>query len=143
MIVQFTVPGRPVGSARTRVTRNGTYIPKRTRMYMNDVRRSYAGAYFFECPVFMEIHAYFPIPKSATRIEREQIKAMDYVYTKKPDCDNLLKSVMDALNRVAYQDDSQVVYVSCTKRYAKPGEEPRIDVVMYDNEVTGGRTDAE
>lgn len=140
MILQFTVPGRPIGSARPRVTRNGTYIPKRTKMYMNDVRRSYAKSYFFDGPVFMEVHAYFPIPKSATKKERKLIEEMNYLYTKKPDGDNVLKAVKDALNRNAYNDDAQVVYESIIRKYAKPGEEPRTEVVLYDME--GGRMDA-
>lgn len=140
MILQFTVPGRPIGSARPRVTRNGTYIPKRTKMYMREIRNSYGGSYFFDTPVFMEIYAYFPIPKSTTRKEMALIKEMDYIYTKKPDCDNLTKCVMDALNGAAYRDDAQVAYISCSKRYAKPGEEPRIEVVLYD--MKGGRMDA-
>lgn len=140
MILQFTVPGRPIGSARPRVTKNGTFIPKRTKMYMNDVRRSYSKAYYFDGPVFMEVYAYFPIPKSATKKERKLIEEMDYLYTKRPDGDNIIKAVKDALNRNAYNDDAQVVYESIIRKYAKPGEEPRTEVVLYDME--GGRMDA-
>lgn len=114
MILRFTVPGRPVGSARPRVTRNGTYIPKRTKMYMNDVRRSFTGtisnAHCFEGPVFMEVYAYFPIPGSATKKRRREIEETDYLYTQRPDGDNVLKAVKDALNQNAYHDDAQVVY---------------------------------
>ena len=109
-------------------------------MYMNDVRRSYAKAYFFDGPVFMEVYAYFPIPKSATKRERKLIEEMDYLYPRKPDGDNVLKAVKDALNRVAYQDDAQVVYESIIRKYAKPGEDARLEVVLYDLE--GGRMDA-
>lgn len=140
MILQFTVLGRPVGSARPRVTKNGTYIPKRTREYMNDVRKSYSKAYFFDGPVFMEVYAYFPIPKSVTGKQRELIKEMDYLYTKRPDGDNIIKAIKDALNHDAYYDDAQVAYESIIRKYAKPGEDPRTEVVLYDME--GGKLDA-
>ena len=37
--------------------------------------------------------------------------------TKKPDIDNIIKAVLDALNGVAYKDDTQVVQVMATKKY--------------------------
>ena len=38
--------------------------------------------------------------------------------TSKPDADNLVKAVMDALNEEAWHDDSQVVSLHVEKRYA-------------------------
>lgn len=37
---------------------------------------------------------------------------------KKPDMDNIVKVIADALNSVAYQDDSQVVLVKAKKVYS-------------------------
>ena len=37
---------------------------------------------------------------------------------KKPDMDNIVKVVADALNGVAYQDDKQVILVSAKKAYS-------------------------
>lgn len=39
----------------------------------------------------------------------------------KPDVDNYLKTVLDALNGVAWKDDAQVVDVAIAKRYTSPG----------------------
>ena len=41
--------------------------------------------------------------------------------TKRPDGDNVLKLVADALNGVAYEDDSQIVYMTIKKEYASRG----------------------
>ena len=53
----------------------------------------------------------------------------------------MLKAVKDALNGMAYADDAQVAYESILRKYAREGEAPRIEVVLYDQK--GGRMDAE
>jgi Holliday junction resolvase RusA-like endonuclease len=47
--------------------------------------------------------------------------------SKKPDIDNVLKIVLDALNGVAYKDDSKVVSVSGKKIYS---DEPKLVIEM-------------
>ena len=50
----------------------------------------------------------------------------DQLYpTKKPDIDNIAKCVLDALNKLAYRDDTQVVTLRMEKHY---GEIPRVEV---------------
>ena len=39
--------------------------------------------------------------------------------TKKPDIDNIAKSVLDALNKFVFKDDNQVSKLSVEKRYAE------------------------
>ncbi len=51
--------------------------------------------------------------------------------TKKPDIDNVVKVYADALNHLAYHDDSQVVSITCEKYYS---EEPRVEVILSDTE---------
>ena len=38
--------------------------------------------------------------------------------TKKPDVDNIAKSILDALNGFVFKDDNQVSKISVEKRYA-------------------------
>jgi Holliday junction resolvase RusA-like endonuclease len=45
----------------------------------------------------------------------------------KPDADNLLKTIADALNGVCYSDDSQIVEVTLNKWYA---EEPKAEILI-------------
>jgi Holliday junction resolvase RusA-like endonuclease len=47
----------------------------------------------------------------------------------KPDLDNVVKAVLDALNGVVYLDDAQVVNLVATKRYAT---EPRVEVYIFE-----------
>ena len=51
--------------------------------------------------------------------------------TKKPDCDNIAKIILDSLNKIAYHDDSQVVDLHVNKRYA---EMPYVYVELYYND---------
>lgn len=39
--------------------------------------------------------------------------------TTKPDTDNIAKSILDSLNKIAYLDDKQVVDLRVRKRYAE------------------------
>ena len=51
---------------------------------------------------------------------------------KKPDIDNIAKVVLDALNSVAYRDDTQVVELQLRKQYS---EKPRVEICMEELEV--------
>lgn len=46
----------------------------------------------------------------------------------KPDCDNLAKSTLDALNGVLYHDDGQIVRLSVEKWHAAADESPRVEI---------------
>ena len=47
---------------------------------------------------------------------------------KKPDIDNIAKVILDALNDVAYHDDTQVVSLSMQKKYSR---EAKVEVEIY------------
>ena len=74
-------------------------------------------------------------------------KTKEVPHTKKPDLDNLVKSVVDGLSGFIYADDKQIVEIHATKRYAKRQEEPgcwvHIDEVDLDLLVAKGGDDAD
>lgn len=72
-------------------------------------------------PVRLSIAFYLPRPKSAPK----QV----ILPTKKPDLDKLVRSVKDALTQVVWRDDSQVVDLVVTKRYAVNAP-PHVDIVV-------------
>lgn len=82
-------------------------------------------------PICISIHFSMPIPKSTTTGKRSKMIAGDIAHTKRPDVDNLTKSVLDALNGVAWADDSQIVQLSVVKQYA---EKPSIWLHIFDSE---------
>ena len=121
MRVEFVIDGRPVAKERARVLKYGrTYTPKKTRDYERLVKQVYelqVGEYLGESALLVEIDFYFTIPKSYTKKRIESIKSGQELYTKRPDLDNLAKTVTDALNGVAYKDDNQIIEMKLRKHY--------------------------
>lgn len=129
--MNFTVWGEPQGKARPRFTKQGrTYTPKNTVDYERRIGlayRSNRGKYIENDYVAVSVIAYYSIPKSISKKDRECIEKGMMFPTKKPDVDNVLKCVMDGLNGIAYKDDKQVVYAEVQKMYA---DKPRIVVYI-------------
>ncbi len=89
----------------------------------NTVNKQFVGA------VRARITAYFMIPRSATKRDRAGMIAGVILPTKKPDLDNIAKAILDALNGIAYHDDSCVTEVTVRKLYS---EDPRVEVELTD-----------
>ena len=132
MTYTITIPGVPVAKGRPRFTRSGhTYTPATTEIYEKTVRHCWET----QCgtplpggvPIFATIYAYFPIPKSYSKKKRQALEGAYHL--KKPDADNLAKSVLDALNGCAYPDDSAVQIAACYKIYTNAA--PRLELVLH------------
>lgn len=128
--MNFIVEGKPQGKARPRVVQNRytgrsvAYTPIKTGNYEDLIRWSYkaaGGEYLGEKVLQVDIKAFYPIPKSYSKAKRQAATDDTLRPTSKPDCDNIVKVVLDALNGVAYYDDKQVVSVSCNKYYGESG----------------------
>lgn len=77
--------------------------------------------------VKLTISAVFAIPKSWNQVLQEYAARGEIYHTQKPDCDNIAKLVKDALNGVAWHDDSQVAVELIRKRFGGP---ERVDVTI-------------
>lgn len=117
---------------RPKATRQGgfvrVYTPRKTRDYEEKIKQTYlnaVGDIKLEGALESEVTGVFPIPKATPKAIKEKMIKGDINHTKKPDCDNMGKVVFDALNNVAYNDDSSICKTHVNKKY---GEEPRIDV---------------
>ena len=128
MVTAFMIPGNPKGKARPRVNTNThrAYTPESTKQYEQAVRYSYIGATpagkrYHSGPIQVEITACFPVPYSWSKKKQEMALAGLLEPETKPDCDNIAKAVLDALNGLAYKDDSQVTSLSVRKCYEKRG----------------------
>ena len=127
-MIKFTIPGDPRGKQRPRFNRRTgtTYTPTETVAYEKEVRALFykAGGRKGDGPVALGITAFYKIPTSATRAERERMSAGEPPQ-KKPDLDNVVKIIMDGLNGAAYDDDKQVTSIHAEKEYS---EAPRVEV---------------
>ena len=125
MEVKFTVPGKPTGKGRPRFNRKTgkTYTPKGTAAYERVVQRAYlatAPDVHLTGPIRAKISACYGIPMSWPNKKIEAALAGHIFPTVKPDLDNVAKAVLDALNGIAYDDDSSIVQLIICKSYAYP-----------------------
>lgn len=126
--ISFHVPGKPQGKARARtfynpnMKRHMSVTPDNTVLYENLIKQMYIdarGLYFErDIPLKLCIVARFGIPNSKSKKIKQQMLDGYILPIKKPDMDNIVKVVADALNGVAYHDDTQIVYVEAKKVYS-------------------------
>lgn len=110
--MRFEIPIKPKAKARPRCGRNGAiYTPMATVEFENEVKfwvmqqspKKLLG------PLKADLMFFYSRPKvsSKSRVLKDS----------KPDLDNLVKAVLDALNGICYDDDSQIVDLRAAKRY--------------------------
>lgn len=137
--INFTIPGPPQGKARPRVVRaksgiSLTYTPDKTVRYEELTRIRYRAAargfkFADDAQVGIQITARYPIPKSKSKRVKAAMLAGQIRPAKKPDCDNIVKIVCDALNGIAYRDDAQIVLAQVEKEY---DDEPKTFVRLWE-----------
>lgn len=85
--------------------------------------RKSGGNYHHDEPVSIQICFIFPRPKSVSKKKRPYMVV-------KPDIDKLLRSTLDALTGVAYDDDSQVIDVSMSKVYDDYSDYYGVEIIL-------------
>ena len=127
---RFTVRGVPKPSPRPRAramqTKQGHHI---AQVYAGKTDKDWKGLVAAAAreawgdrpvemgPVHLHVEFIFLRPKSVSVKKRPK-------HTVKPDLDNLIKSVQDALNGLVWRDDAQVVRCRSYKDYAAEMEFP-------------------
>ncbi len=119
--MNFTVPGEPVPKGRPRVCNGRTYTPKRTLQAEQAIRvyALQAKVRPLQGPVCIDMWFFLTRHKNG--------------HERRVDLDNLVKTVMDALNVVAWIDDSQVVRIGASKVVDSPNA-PRTVINVYSEE---------
>ena len=135
MVYEFEVIGDIKGKARPRVnTYTGTaYTPTGTKDYENLIKQYFKVKYPRYEPldgrVAIKIIAYFEVTKNTTKKDKKLIEEGLLSPTKKPDIDNIVKIILDALNKMAFKYDNQITKLEVEKLY---GSEEKI-VVKVEN----------
>lgn len=120
MKYSITVLGSPIPKSRPRFSNGHVYTPERTKNYEQEIGWTWRARYgdlVLKTPISMTIRFYFQEPKKKTLFVQ-----------KRPDIDNLQKSIMDGLNTIAYLDDKQIYEVHAIKLWG----DPRVEVEIND-----------
>ena len=84
----------------------------------------------FEGRVQVEINALFEVPKSTKKADKELMLSNQINPTKKPDIDNIVKIILDAMNGIAFKDDIQITKLNVEKTYSTQ-EKVQIKISQY------------
>ena len=132
MKLTLTIPGEPVAKGRPRFYNGHAITPAKTVNYETLVKEMWAvthGQKMLAGELCASLTAYFAIPDSKSKLMKKRMSEGIVRPTKKPDIDNLIKSVFDSLNGIAYKDDSQIVTVVASKFYS---DVPRLELEIWE-----------
>lgn len=130
MQISFIIPGRIAGKGRPRFMRKlGTaYTPSKTKSAEAIVRgfafKAMSGKPLLDGPVELKITIEQGQPASWSKRK----KASSVFVTGKPDCDNQIKLISDAINGIVWRDDSQVASITFDRRYTTQQERAVVTV---------------
>ena len=127
---EFYILGQPVSCPRPRVTSRGVFYPKKYReakkRYTSAIRLHFLpnGIKPFIGPVSLHLEFIHKRPKALKGTGRE------WKITR-PDLDNLVKTIKDALSSGgAWIDDSQCCVLYASDFYGSPNEDPHTKITM-------------
>lgn len=127
--VGFFVPGKPRGKGRPRFDRKGhAYTDDATRAYEVEIRSAYLNqpVRFYAAKgqaVKVSLTICMPVPVSWPKKRQEAALLGCELPQVKPDADNVVKVVLDALNGFTWDDDTQVTEIAACKLYVQRGSE--------------------
>jgi Holliday junction resolvase RusA-like endonuclease len=100
-----------------------TYTDSKTRSFeeliAEQAKEAMGDMEPLETPLTVFLHFTLPIPVSATKKVKETL--LNAPHTKKPDIDNLCKSVLDGMANIVFKNDGQISSLHATKKYGNTG----------------------
>ena len=118
MEVAFELIGEPVPQSRPKFSRGRCYEPKRCAEFKAKIRQAARIAMNGKEPITAPLSCVIKFYRKYKRTSRRF-----------GDCDNLYKAVTDAMNKIVYEDDSQIVRCIVEKL---TGDTPKIEVKITD-----------
>lgn len=127
--IYFTFEIEPISQLRPRASSRGGHVrvydhPK-VKQFKN-LLRGLATEQYDKPPMTgalsVSLLFYRPVQKSISNVERQRRLSNQHKPTVKPDADNYVKSALDALNGVLWNDDAQIVKLTAEKRYGEKGK---------------------
>lgn len=132
-VVQLVINEIPKPQPRPRITVRGkyphAYEPKSITEYKRLVANKYRSEHKQQLPLSgalsVDVRFYRPVQKSISKAERQRRLLGQSLPTVKPDIDNYVKAILDALNGLAFKDDSQIAVLYARKIYS---DKPRTEI---------------
>lgn len=128
-MIVITIPGELRGKGRPRFTARGGFARAFTdaktanaETWVKACAVDQAGATPIEGPVSINVAISVHVPASWSKRKTLDALAGATWPTSKPDLDNCVKLIADALNGIVWRDDKQIVRMVVSKRYAERAE---------------------
>jgi Holliday junction resolvase RusA-like endonuclease len=133
--IMFTIYGEPVAKGRPRFSTRGkfpvAYTPEKTKAYEFEVGMMALAAMGGSKPLEGALEAFiyvtFAVPESYSKKRLEACLNGSEKHTKKPDLDNVVKCVIDGMDKIVFNNDSQITSIHATKVY---GEVAKVEVMV-------------
>lgn len=136
-MLKFDILGEPCAQGRPRFTTISgharAFDPPKSKNYKAYVKALAQEAIlkqgwkYTELPISVKITCSLTVPSSKSKKFKASALSGHLLPVKKPDVDNLFKTITDALSGLAYKDDKQIVIANIGKFY---GEEPKTHVEL-------------
>jgi Holliday junction resolvase RusA-like endonuclease len=133
-MIQFTVYGQPVAQGRPRFSSHGgftrAYDPKKSKdfkEYVKLVAADHRPGTLLDGPLKLEVKVFKENLKSFSKKKAAAAESGELRPLTKPDVDNYVKGIKDALKSIIWKDDSQVVELNVSKWYS---EVPRVEITV-------------
>lgn len=137
--LKIVIYGEPVPQGRPRFARMGNYVhaydPQKSKDYKRLVRywatehlKKIDGFIPFQNALYVDLTFYMSIPSSWSKKKRIEADSGVIRHIKKPDADNLAKSVADSCNGLLWTDDAIISDLHVRKRYT--AELARVEMIV-------------
>jgi len=136
--ISYTIPTvRGKARHRSKIIRNKNFItnadhkakPHKILTYTDNKTRAHEASIAWLAKEAMKGHEILTIDKAA----RVCIDIFDRKLIKKPDIDNISKSIFDGMNKIVYEDDKQIISNSVNRYLVPKNIKPYVKVVVFLN----------
>lgn len=125
----FTFEIEPIPQLRPRTSARGghvrVYDPPKVKQFKSILHNLVTEQYKKDPltgALSVSLLFYRPVQRSLSNVERQRRLLNQHKPVVKPDTDNYIKSTLDAMNGVLWEDDSQIVKLKAEKRYGERGK---------------------
>ena len=133
------IPGPPIQLNRARHGKYGVYHDAKNK----GQKREIINLLMESCPIGFQVDPHQPmglvvefIHKRPARLSRKKDTIARIPKTTKPDVDNLVKMIMDALQETPLlHDDKQVIMLCASDWWAAKDEQPHTQIHLYSQET--------